>query len=59
MNSGNGGNGINVAMDVLRLGPNLPKLFETALNRRTLFQVVLLSSDRQVPWMNIIQVLKP
>lgn len=37
MNDGNGRNGISVAMDIFRIGPNLPKLFTVALNRKTLF----------------------
>ena len=37
MKGGNGGNGINVALDLLRLGPNSPKLFKTTLTRNHLF----------------------
>jgi len=59
MKGGNGGNGINVAMDLLGLGPNFQKLFKTALTMNLLFWVILLSSDRLVQWMNILQLLKP
>ena len=59
MKDGNGRNDINVAMDIFRIGPNLPKLFEIALNKKTLFWGVSLSSDRRVQRRKILLLLKP
>lgn len=59
MKGGNGENGINVAMELLWLGPPSKTLLQNALNRNLLFWVVLLSSDRLAQWMDMLQTLEP
>ena len=59
LKGGNGGNGINVVVEVLCLRTPSKKLLQIALTRNILSLVILLSSDRRAQWRNMLHPLKP